>query len=182
MPAMPDEEILVIDSELSLHGVCERLIDPLWQAIDRHRAWLQLTMNWPQEMRARADIERHVQGSMLLHLRGYSKMYLVMLAGNLVGVVSFNQIEPTNQAAWIGYWRVPDCPRKGVISRALQTLMTHYSRSGQIRRFAIKCIVSNHPSIRLALRNGFCLEGCLREAEWLNGQFHDQNIYARIWR
>jgi len=40
--------------------------------------------------------------------------------------------------------------------------------------------VTNHASNQVALRNGFTLEGCLKEAEFLNGKFHDQNLYARI--
>ena len=37
-----------------------------------------------------------------------------------------------------------------------------------------------HPQQPVALRNGFVLEGCLRQAEYLNGSYDDQNIYARI--
>jgi ribosomal-protein-serine acetyltransferase len=40
--------------------------------------------------------------------------------------------------------------------------------------------VANEASNRVALRNGFILEGCLRQAEFLNGSFYDQNIYGQI--
>jgi ribosomal-protein-serine acetyltransferase len=32
----------------------------------------------------------------------------------------------------------------------------------------------------VALKNGFELEGRLKQAEFLNGHYDDQNIYARI--
>ena len=52
---------------------------------------------------------------------------------------------------------------------------------GEIRRFVIKCRVDNQNSNRVAQRNGFALEGCLREAEMLNGRYDDVNLYARLF-
>jgi hypothetical protein len=57
--------------------------------------------------------------------------------------------------------------------------MRYYAERGEIRRFVIKCRVANQHSNGVAQRNGFTLEGCLREAEYLNGRFDDVNIYGR---
>jgi ribosomal-protein-serine acetyltransferase len=42
--------------------------------------------------------------------------------------------------------------------------------------------VANAQSNSVAVRNGFELEGCLKEAEFLNGEFQDVNSYAKIIR
>lgn len=44
----------------------------------------------------------------------------------------------------------------------------------------IKCRVENVESNQVALRNGFQLEGSMQQAEFLNGDYHDVNLYARI--
>ncbi len=49
-----------------------------------------------------------------------------------------------------------------------------------LRRFVIKCRVDNPQSNQVALRNGFILEGCLKQAEFLNDAYDDVNLYARI--
>ena len=59
--------------------------------------------------------------------------------------------------------------------------MRRYVELGTVRRFVIKCRVDNHSSNAVALRNGFMLEGCLREAEYLNGRYDDVNTYARLF-
>ncbi|BDY59548.1 hypothetical protein MUTS6_26870 [Escherichia coli] len=64
--------------------------------------------------------------------------------------------------------------------RALQALIHHYAQSGELRRFVIKCRVDNPQSNQVALRNGFILEGCLKQAEFLNDAYDDVNLYARI--
>ena len=79
-----------------------------------------------------------------------------------------------------GYWLDKDVLGQGIISRAIQAVVEKYVREGTVRRFVIKCIVSNSASNQVALRNGFTLEGRLKQAEYLNGEFHDQNIYGQI--
>ncbi|SUQ58274.1 Ribosomal-protein-serine acetyltransferase [Raoultella terrigena] len=116
----------------------------------------------------------------MLHQRGYAKMFLLFLQDEMVGVLSFNQIEPINKTAYIGYWIDESHQGQGLLSQALQAFIDHYARSGIVRRFVIKCRVANHKSNQVALRNGFTLEGCLQQAEYLNGAYDDQNIYGRI--
>ncbi|ELY6244477.1 50S ribosomal protein L7/L12-serine acetyltransferase [Cronobacter universalis] len=174
------DEILIVNEHLALHAVHERFAEPLFSLVQRNKDWLQKAMNWPQYVTKIEDTRQTVQSNMMLHQRGYAKMFMILLDGEMVGVLSFNQIEPTNKTAYIGYWLDERHQGQGIISGALQTMMAHYAQTGEVRRFVIKCIVTNAASNRVAQRNGFTLEGRLKEAEYLNGQFHDQHIYARI--
>ncbi|MDK1302392.1 50S ribosomal protein L7/L12-serine acetyltransferase [Cronobacter sakazakii] len=178
--ATSQDEILTVNDNLALHAVHERFAEPLFALVQRNKAWLQKAMNWPQYVTKIEDTRQTIQSNMMLHQRGYAKMFMILLDGEMVGVLSFNQIEPTNKTAYIGYWLDEHHQGRGIISGALQTMMAHYAQTGEVRRFVIKCIVTNAASNRVAQRNGFTLEGRLKEAEYLNGQFHDQHIYARI--
>ncbi|ELY3812404.1 50S ribosomal protein L7/L12-serine acetyltransferase [Cronobacter sakazakii] len=178
--AASQDEILTVNDNLALHAVHERFAEPLFALVQRNKAWLQKAMNWPQYVTKIEDTRQTIQSNMMLHQRGYAKMFMILLDGEMVGVLSFNQIEPTNKTAYIGYWLDERHQGRGIISGALQTMMAHYAQTGEVRRFVIKCIVTNAASNRVAQRNGFTLEGRLKEAEYLNGQFHDQHIYARI--
>lgn len=117
----------------------------------------------------------------MLHQRGYAKMFLIFMKDELVGVLSFNAIEPANKTGYIGYWLDEAHQGQGILSQALQAFMRYYVERGEIRRFVIKCRVDNQSSNRVAQRNGFTLEGCLREAEMLNGRYDDVNLYAKIF-
>ncbi|EJH4501754.1 50S ribosomal protein L7/L12-serine acetyltransferase [Cronobacter sakazakii] len=178
--ATSQDEILTVNEHLALHAVHERFAEPLFSLVQRNKAWLQKAMNWPQYVNKIEDTRQTIQSNAMLHQRGYAKMFMILLDGEMVGVLSFNQIEPTNKTAYIGYWLDEQHQGQGIISGALQTIMAHYAQRGEVRRFVIKCIVTNAASNRVAQRNGFTLEGRLKEAEYLNGEFHDQHIYARI--
>ena len=173
-------EVITINDSLELRAVEEQHVTPLHQLVLKNKVWLQQSLNWPQFVESEDDTRKNVQGNMMLHQRGYAKMFLIFAQQNVVGVIAFNQIEPLNKAAYIGYWLDEAHQGKGIMSLALQALIQHYAQRQKIRRFVIKCRVDNVKSNQVALRNGFQLEGCLRQAEFLNGDYYDVNLYARI--
>ncbi|MFB5078220.1 50S ribosomal protein L7/L12-serine acetyltransferase [Enterobacter sp. 10-1] len=176
----PAAEEIVVNDRLVLRAVDERYVTVLHQLVEKNKRWLQHSLSWPTEVRGEDETRRHVQGNVMLHQRGYAKMFLLFLQDEMVGVLSFNQIEPINKTAYIGYWIDESHQGQGLLSQALQAFIDYYARSGVVRRFVIKCRVANHKSNQVALRNGFTLEGCLQQAEYLNGSYDDQNIYGRI--
>lgn len=177
----PSPDIIPVDDMISLRAVDEIFVSALHQLVLKNKARLQQTLNWPQLVNDESDTRKNIQGNVMLHQRGYAKMYLIFCDETLAGVLSFNLIEPLNKTAYIGYWLDEDVQGQGILSRALQSLMEHYVQRGELRRFVIKCRVDNARSNALARRNGFALEGCLKQAEYLNGRYDDQNIYARIF-
>ncbi|PSN08375.1 50S ribosomal protein L7/L12-serine acetyltransferase [Siccibacter turicensis] len=174
------DETLVVDEEIVLRSVHERYEASLYALVVANRAYLQQAMNWPQYVTGPEETRKTLHGNYLLHHRGYAKMFLIFHDETLCGVVSFNQVEPLNKTAYNGYWLEEGAQGRGIISRSIQAIMRHYADKGEVRRFVIKCIVTNEASNRVAQRNGFSLEGCLKQAEYLNGDYHDQNIYGRI--
>ncbi|KZQ38256.1 ribosomal-protein-serine acetyltransferase [Enterobacter genomosp. O] len=174
-------EIIPVSYAIELRAVEDRYTADLHNLVVKNRTWLQTAFDWAQHVGSEDDTRRNVQSNQMLHQRGYAKMFLIFKGDALVGVLSFNTIEPTNKAGYIGYWLDEDHQGQGILSRSLQAFMRYYAERGEIRRFVIKCRVANQSSNSVALRNGFTLEGCLREAEYLNGRFDDVNLYGKIY-
>jgi len=174
------EEIIPVDERIELRATDERYTTELHNLVVKNRAWLQDSLNWPQFVGTEDDTRQNIMSNQMLHQRGYAKMFLIFSDNALVGVLSFNAIEPLNKTGYIGYWLDEGHQGQGILSQALEAFIQQYAGRGEIRRFVIKCRVDNAASNQVALRNGFTLEGCLKEAEFLNGAYHDQNIYARI--
>ena len=173
-------EIIPVSQHIELRSVEERYTTDLHNLVIKNKTFLQTAFDWAQHVGSEEDTRRNVQSNHMLHQRGYAKMFLIFASDELVGVLSFNAIEPANKTGYIGYWLDEDHQGQGILSRSLQALMRYYVERGEIRRFVIKCRVANQHSNNVAVRNGFTLEGCLREAEYLNGRFDDVNIYGKI--
>ncbi|MGY5956992.1 50S ribosomal protein L7/L12-serine acetyltransferase [Kosakonia sp. BK9b] len=176
---MEDTQIPVND-HIALHAIDDRFVHDLYQLIVKNRDWLQQFLDWPQHVTSVEDTRKSAQSNMILHQRGYAKMFVIMVDGLVSGVLSFNAIEPHNKTAYIGYWLDKEVCGRGILSQAMQAMMDFYARRGDVRRFVIKCRVGNIASNRVAERNGFTLEGRLKQAEFLNGHYDDQHIWARI--
>lgn len=174
-------EVIPVTDRIQLRAVEERDTAELHNLVIKNKTWLQAAFDWVQYVGSEADTLRNVQNNQILHQRGYAKMFLIFQDDELVGVLSFNAIEPANKAGYIGYWLGEAYQGQGILSLALQAFMHYYVERGDIRRFIIKCRVDNLSSNRVAVRNGFTLEGCLREAEYLNGRFEDVNTYAKLF-
>ncbi|MEG5433955.1 50S ribosomal protein L7/L12-serine acetyltransferase [Enterobacter asburiae] len=174
-------EIIPVSDALELRAVEERYAADLHNLVVKNKTFLQTAFDWAQHVGSEDDTRRNVQSNQMLHQRGYAKMFLIFKDDALVGVLSFNTIEPTNKTGYIGYWLDEGHQGQGILSRSLQAFMRYYAERGEIRRFVIKCRVANQHSNGVAVRNGFTLEGCLREAEYLNGRFDDVNIYGKIY-
>ncbi|AMX05262.1 ribosomal protein L7/L12 serine acetyltransferase [Enterobacter asburiae] len=174
-------EIIPVSDALELRAVEERYAADLHNLVVKNKTFLQTAFDWAQHVGSEDDTRRNVQSNQMLHQRGYAKMFLIFKDDALVGVLSFNTIEPTNKTGYIGYWLDEGHQGQGILSRSLQAFMRYYAVRGEIRRFVIKCRVANQHSNGVAVRNGFTLEGCLREAEYLNGRFDDVNIYGKIY-
>ncbi|MEH4745595.1 50S ribosomal protein L7/L12-serine acetyltransferase [Enterobacter asburiae] len=174
-------EIIPVSDALELRAVEERYAADLHNLVVKNKTFLQTAFDWAQHVGSEDDTRRNVQSNQMLHQRGYAKMFLIFKDDALVGVLSFNTIEPTNKTGYIGYWLDEGHQGQGSLSRSLQAFMRYYVERGEIRRFVIKCRVANQHSNGVAVRNGFTLEGCLREAEYLNGRFDDVNIYGKIY-
>ncbi|SEL01393.1 [LSU ribosomal protein L12P]-serine N-acetyltransferase [Kosakonia sacchari] len=169
-----------VNDRIALQAADERFVHDLYQLIVKNRDDLQQFLDWPQYVRTVDDTRKTLQSNMLLHQRGYAKTFMIVVDEVVTGVLAFNAIEPLNKTAYIGYWLDKEAQGQGILSQALQALMAFYARRGDVRRFVIKCRVANHASNQVAKRNGFTLEGCLKQAEFLNGQYDDQNIWAKI--
>ncbi|MFQ3392006.1 50S ribosomal protein L7/L12-serine acetyltransferase [Enterobacter mori] len=174
-------EIIPVSQQIELRSVEERYTTDLHNLVIKNKNFLQTAFDWAQHVGSEEDTRRNVQSNQMLHQRGYAKMFLIFHDDALAGVLSFNAIEPANKTGYIGYWLDEAHQGKGILSRSLQAFMRHYVELGTVRRFVIKCRVDNHSSNAVALRNGFMLEGCLREAEYLNGRYDDVNTYARLF-
>ncbi|MEO3988778.1 50S ribosomal protein L7/L12-serine acetyltransferase [Pseudocitrobacter cyperus] len=177
---MSQQESIAVNASVRLDAVNESHIPALHQLVMKNRMWLSESMNWPLLVNSEQDTRQFVLGNIMLHQRGIAKMFMIFQGDELVGVLSFNQIEPANKTGYIGYWLDEAAQGRGILSASLQAFIHYFVESGDIRRFVIKCRVDNARSNQVALRNGFALEGCLKQAEFLNGVYYDQNIYARI--
>ena len=130
-------ETIKVSESLELHAVAESHVTPLYQLICKNKTWLQQSLNWPQFVQSEEDTRKTVQGNVMLHQRGYAKMFMIFKEDELIGVISFNRIEPLNKTAEIGYWLDESHQGQGIISQALDVYKRQPITEGNIPSAAV---------------------------------------------
>jgi ribosomal-protein-serine acetyltransferase len=69
---------------LTLRAIDERYVSDLHQLVVKNKRWLQQSLSWPAAVDSEDETRRHVQGNVMLHQRGYAKMFLLFLRDEMV--------------------------------------------------------------------------------------------------
>lgn len=176
LPNLPEEELRPL---LPSHT------DALFTLIDTNRAYLRRWLPCMADLHTRDDVAALIAES---HARndpedGY--VLGVWYRGTLVGMVGFNAIDPINRAAEVGYWLGKPYQGRGLMTNAVRALVNDAFATMHLHRVIILCAVGNTRSAAVARRLGFHQEGVIREAEWLEDRYVDDEVYAMLapeWR
>jgi ribosomal-protein-serine acetyltransferase len=98
----------------------------------------------------------------------------------IVGVVGFHSVNWPHGSTSIGYWLDQGHQGRGLMTRAVRTLVDHAFGEWDLHRVEIQAAVDNHRSRALAERLGFREEGVLREAERIGDRYNDLAVYAML--
>jgi len=101
--------------------------------------------------------------------------------GEIVGLIwSFKSV-PYYDAIEVGYQIFNDQFRgKGYTTTAMALFMNYLFETQRINRLELRIATQNIPSLRIAEKLQFALEGTNKEAAYSKGKLHDMNIYAML--
>ena len=93
---------------------------------------------------------------------------------------SRDDLETIDRRTELSFFLVAGARHRGLGSDMLQTLIDALFADWGYHRVTAKTEARNDRAQRFLTRHGFQFEGRLREARYLDGQWHDILIYGRI--
>lgn len=97
----------------------------------------------------------------------------------LIGTIGFNIISIAHVKGEISYDLDPDFWGKGIMSRALESLLKFADEKLALVRIQATVASNNERSLKMLKRCGFDEEGLMKKFEIINGQHKDYYLYAR---
>ena len=176
MPEVISDDVIELKARIN-HDLDEEY----FQQINQNREFLRQYLLWVDKTNSLDDCiaatkmftEEWSNGKIF----GYS---LVLKASNkLIGSIDLHNISKENYKAEIGYWLAQHENGKGFISRAVKLIEKAAFDLG-LHRIEIEIQKDNLPSIRVAERNNYILEGSHKDALYKYGQFYDKLVFAKI--
>jgi ribosomal-protein-serine acetyltransferase len=153
----------------------------LFDALDRNRTELRTWLPWVDGVRSVDDLLAFIRTVEQEFAQGSQIATGVWQQGHVVGVISL-RIYPWYRSGEISYWLVAEVRGQGIATRATWALVDHGFNELDLHRIQIQCATRNRASRAIPERLGFTLEGILREAERVDGQFNDLAVYSMLRR
>lgn len=111
--------------------------------------------------------------------RGGSENYVIIKDGERVGFIALSGIVyGPSRFAFIGYWIIERFANQGITSRAVKLLRDHAFTDLRLHRIEINVRPENQPSIRVAMKAGFELEGKRSKYLHIDGAWRDHLCFV----
>ncbi|MGV3724384.1 MAG: GNAT family N-acetyltransferase [Actinomycetota bacterium] len=149
------------------------------ESLPELRPW----MEWAEDPPTLSDTEANQLAARADFLRG-TKLRMLMIersTGEFVGVTSLHSIDWSVPRMEIGYWCCTSFTGRGFVTEAVRAITRFAFDQLGAERLEIRCDALNLPSLRVAERAGFELEGTLRNGDLrLDGSLEDTRVYSMI--
>ena len=106
--------------------------------------------------------------------------WYIFSGATLCGSIRVKDIDTCDRKAKVGYFLGKEFEGKGIMTAAVRLILDYCFNVLQLNRMELRCAANNTPSMAVARRLGFTLEGVLRQDECLHGVFVDQQVYGLL--
>ena len=157
--------------------------DELYRLIEANRSYLARWLPWAEGLTLEGSIE-FIRTIRRQEASNDGFQAALVSEGRIVGMVGFHSVNWAHSSTTIGYWLDEGHQGRGLMTRAVRTLVDHAFGVWDLHRVEIHAAVDNHRSRAIPERLGFREEGIRREAERIGERYHDLAVYgilAREW-
>ncbi len=136
---------------------------------------------WGKDGATKSSFKRRLTQAQLNWVNGSGYGFFIFNSSTdqlLGGITMANIRYGVVQSASIGYWIGAPYVKKGYMSEAISLILEFSFMQLNLHRVEAGCIIENHPSRNLLLKNGFHEEGIAREYLRINGRWQDHMKYA----
>jgi ribosomal-protein-serine acetyltransferase len=171
---------LTIQDGIDLTLMEERHADVIFDAVERDRAYLREWLPWVDQSTSVDDISKFIRTSLDQFANNEGMATGIWCEGEFAGTIGTHKIDWLNRKVEIGYWLASKFQGRGIITAGCRAFMHHAFSEWKLNRVEIHCASGNTKSCAIAKRLGYRFEGMLREAQLLNGNYVDTNVYSML--
>lgn len=170
------------DEEFSLRLLEERDTEDLFKLLAGNYEYLSKWMPFGKDALQLSDAKAYINDGHKQYLAYAGVHFGIFLHSQLAGFISYRKADWANRIISLGYWIDASRQGRGLATKACR-LLTDLAFNGLgMNRVEIACATENSKSQAVAKRLGFCREGVIRDAEYVNGRYVDHVIYGMLAR
>lgn len=173
-------DTLFVNDSITLETIGSHHAPALFALVEKNRAALGEWLPWLPHMTSVENFLAYIENCKEQHEAGTDYGFMILWKNQPVGRIGLHYINHQNKNGAIGYWIDTEFSGEGIVTKACKAVVRFGFEQLGLRRIEIKCATGNIKSAAIAERLGFLKEGVLREAEQVNGVFHDLYVYSLL--
>ena len=158
----------------------ERHAAEVFAAVERNREHLRPWLPWVDMTSKEDDTRAFIKASLQQFAANEGLAAGIWSPTRFAGGIGTHKIDWLNRRGSIGYWLSQEFVGQGIMTDACRCLITHLFHELGLNRVEIHCAVGNDKSAGVPRRLGFTLDGVLRQAHFVNGRFHNLNVFGML--
>ena len=181
MKISPHTTTIAVDTDLYLRLASVEDAPFLYRIIDTHRAYLREWLPFIDFSQSVLDTKAYLRA--VTDTKNIAEeVYVILYQKSIAGIIGFKGIDYINRKSELGYWLSADLQGRGIMRRSCKALLQYAFGEMGMNRVQIKAGAGNLRSSNIPRKLGFTLEGVQRDGEYLNGRFHDLEVYSLLQR
>ncbi|PEL09803.1 GNAT family N-acetyltransferase [Bacillus sp. AFS017336] len=170
-----------LSSDLSINLLTPKYAEELVEALKENQNSLKEWLVWAENIPVIEDYQRSIIPMWLQKFADNNGFETgIFYKDELVGMLGLHYIDWSNQTTEIGYWLSEKMQGQGIMSRAVEGLVTYCYEELNLNRVVIRAAVENEKSRAIPVRLGFKHEGVQREAQQIRDKFYDIAVYSML--
>ncbi|QBD77038.1 N-acetyltransferase [Ktedonosporobacter rubrisoli] len=157
----------------------------LLEFVKENREYLGKWMGWAKDMQTREDAEGFIKRGLTRFNENGLPWVGIWLEGRMAGGILFFPVDEAINSTEIGYWLGQQVAGRGLMTRALRSMLRYPFEFLKLNRVGLQADVRNIRSRAVAERLGFTFEGIRRQSWMHDGQLIDLATYSLLaheWR
>jgi ribosomal-protein-serine acetyltransferase len=171
---------LKVDHEIELHLFQVQHASELFFLVEKNRGYLRKWLPWVDGMKSISQFYQVIHMWKEQYEKNLGLQLAIRYKGKLAGGISLHGVDWLNSQASIGYYITESMQGKGIITRAVKSLLHLAFHDLALNRMEIRCGKENFKSQAIPVKLGFTKEGIMRDGEFLNGKFHDLIVFSLL--
>ena len=153
--------------------------DNLFKVINNDRTVLSRWMSWTNRTQSIDDEKQFINYARVEIAKHHLLLLTIIVDNQAVGMVDLHHIDRQNHTAELGYWLSSEFQGKGIITTAVNQLVSHAFNHMLLNKIILQVDSENHKSIAVAHRLEFVWEATLQQIRYQD-TFKDMCIFAKF--
>lgn len=164
---------ILIDDDLLLRSYQLEDAAELFRSVEESRQHLRPWLIWVDGTTKPEHSQQFIQLSLQQQNNQEALALGIFHKRKIIGGIGMHQWDHTLQKAQLGYWISKEYEGRGIVSACLERFIDFLFEKVGLNKLEIHFVTSNKRSAVIAEKQGFKVEGIIRDSYIMNGMFTD---------